>query len=97
MSGIHDLERALQLLKHFGVLPFVCVNMYDINRNNADKIASFCRENSKEVVGKIPFNTVVTEAMVNGKTIVEYAPNSNVSKEIRKIFKYISKYKKIKV
>jgi len=28
MSGIHDLKRALQLLEHFNVQPFVCVNTY---------------------------------------------------------------------
>ena len=89
MSGIHDLKRALQLLTHFNVTPFVCVNMYDINRDNADKIASFCRENSIEAVGKIPFNPVVTEAMVNGKSIVEYAPESDVAKEITKMWKKI--------
>ncbi len=89
MSGIHDLKRALQLLRHFNVTPFVCVNMHDINRDNADKIASFCRENSIEAVGKIPFNPVVTEAMVNGKSIVEYAPESDVAKEITKMWKKI--------
>jgi len=89
MSGIHDLERALQLLKHFGVSPLVCVNMYDINRDNADRIMSFCRENSIEVVGKIPFNPVVTEAMVNGKSIVEFAPESDVAIEIEKMWKKI--------
>ncbi len=89
MSGIHDLKRALQLLTHFNVTPFVCVNMHDINRDNADKIASFCRENSIEAVGKIPFNPVVTEAMVNGKSIVEYAPESDVAKEITKMWKKI--------
>jgi len=89
MSGIHDLERALQLLKHFGVPPLVCVNMYDINRDNAYRIVSFCRENSIEVVGKIPFNPVVTEAMVNGKSIVEFALESDVAIEIEKMWKKI--------
>jgi MinD superfamily P-loop ATPase len=89
MSGIHDLERALQLLKHFDVPPVVCVNMHDINSDNTDKIVSFCRENSIEVVGKIPFNSVVTEAMVNGWAIVEYAPESDVAKEIAKMWKKI--------
>jgi len=90
MSGIHDLKRALQLLAHFDVLPFVCVNMYDINKNNAEKIESFCKENNVEVVGKIPFNPKVTEAMVNGKTIVEYSPRSAVAKEIKAIWEKVS-------
>ena len=87
MSGIHDLQRALQLLAHFHVTPFVCVNMYDINKDNTEKISSFCKENSIQVVGRIPFNRKVTEAMVNGKTIMEYAPESDVSKEIENIWK----------
>lgn len=86
MSGIHDLERALMLLKHFNVKPFVCVNMYDINEDNADKISRFCEENGVEVVGKIPFNPVVTEAMVNGKAIVEYSPECDVAKEVAAIW-----------
>ena len=89
MSGIHDLERALQLLKHFNVQPFVCVNMYYINKDNTEKIVSFCRENDIEVVGKITFNPIITEAMVNGKPIVEYAPESDVAKEIERMWKNI--------
>jgi MinD superfamily P-loop ATPase len=89
MSGIHDLERALQLLKHFNVQPFVCVNMYDINKDNTDKIVGFCEENGIKVVGKVIFNPIVTEAMVNGKPIVEYAPESAVTKEIEQIWKNI--------
>lgn len=91
MSGIHDLKRALQLLGHFNVQPFVCVNMYDINKDNTERIESFCKENSIEVVGKIPFNPKVVEAMVNGKTIMEYSPECNVAYEIKRVWKNISK------
>jgi len=89
MSGIHDLERALQLLKHFNVQPFVCVNMYDINKDNAEKIVGFCEENGIKAVGRITFNPIITEAMVNGKPIVEYAPESDVAKEIERIWRNI--------
>jgi MinD superfamily P-loop ATPase len=89
LSGIHDLERALQLLAHFGVPPFVCVNMYDINKDNTEKIVSFCKENGIEFVGKIPFNPLVTEAMVNGKPIVKYASESDVAREIQRVWETI--------
>lgn len=89
VSGIHDLERVSRLLAHFSVLPFVCVNKYDINVENTEKIARFCKENSIEIVGKIPFNMVVTEAMVNGKTVAEYSPESDVAKEIENIWKKV--------
>jgi MinD superfamily P-loop ATPase len=89
MSGIHDLERALQLLKHFNVPPIVCINMYDINMENTEKIVHFCEESGIEVAGKIPFNPVVTEAMVNGKPILKYAPESDIAQAIRKAWKKI--------
>jgi MinD superfamily P-loop ATPase len=90
MSGIHDSKRALQLLEHFNVQPFVCVNTYDINKDNTEKIESFCKENGIDVIGKIPFNPIVTEAMVNGKTIIEYSPRSAVAKEIEGIWEKLS-------
>ena len=86
MSGIHDLERAIQLLKHFNVRSFACVNMYDVNKDNAYRISRFCEENGVEVVGNIPFNSVVTEAMVNGRAIVEYSPDCDVAEEIAAIW-----------
>ncbi|MGD8546234.1 MAG: ATP-binding protein, partial [Candidatus Bathyarchaeota archaeon] len=85
MAGIHDLKRALHLLKHFNISPYVSINMYDINHNNTNKILSYCKENGIDVLGKIPFNRVVTEAMVNGKTVVEYAPKSDVVAKITSI------------
>jgi MinD superfamily P-loop ATPase len=89
MSGIHDLERALQLLEHFKVTPSVCINMYDINAENTEKIVQFCKENRINVVGRIPFNQVVTEAMVNGQPIVVYSPKSDVAKEIKQMWERI--------
>ena len=86
LSGIHDLKRALQLLNHFHVSPFVCINMYDINRKNTERIVKFCEKNGVEVAGKIPFDPLVTEAMVAGKTVVEYSPESEVSREIVKLW-----------
>jgi MinD superfamily P-loop ATPase len=89
MSGIHDLERVLKLLSHFSIVPFVCINMYDVNVNNTTKILNFCDENRTEVVGILPFSSEVTKAMVNGKTIIEYSPESGVAQEIARMWNKI--------
>jgi MinD superfamily P-loop ATPase len=52
-SGIHDLNRVLKLLAHFDVAPFVCVNMYDVNTNNTNKILSECKGQGVEVGGLV--------------------------------------------
>jgi MinD superfamily P-loop ATPase len=87
LSGIHDLERVLKLIDHFNVAAFVCINMYDINVDNTNKILSFCEEYGIDVVGIIPFNSEVTQAMIDGKTIVEYSPESSVAEEIKNMWK----------
>jgi MinD superfamily P-loop ATPase len=92
LSGIHDLQRALQLIRHFNVKPLVSINKYDINKVNTNLILEFCKENSIEVVASIPFNPKVTEAIVRGQTIIEYAPESDVAKKIEKIWKSCKDY-----
>jgi MinD superfamily P-loop ATPase len=89
VSGIHDLDRALQLLNHFNILPLVCINQYDINRENTEKLVKFCEGNKVEVAGKISFDPVVTEAMVAGKTVVEHSPENMVSREIEATWKRV--------
>jgi len=43
-------------------------------------------------VGLIPFSAEVTQAMVNGKTIVEYSPKSGVSEEITRMWNKLNKF-----
>jgi MinD superfamily P-loop ATPase len=86
LSGIHDMERALGLLDHFKIPGLVCVNKYDINEENTARIVEFCESNGVEVVGKIPFDPIVTDAMVAGKPVVEYAPKSIIGKAIEELW-----------
>jgi MinD superfamily P-loop ATPase len=87
LSGIHDLKRALTLLEHFKIKSLVCINKYDINRENTDKIVEFCKLESVDVVGKIPFDSLITKAMVVGKSIIEYSPKSMTSRTISDVWK----------
>ncbi len=86
LSGIHDMKRALDLLNHFKIPSSVCINKYDINEENTDRIAEYCRFKGVEVIGRIPFDAIVTEAMVARKTVVEYSPSKKVSQEIKMVW-----------
>ena len=86
LSGLHDLERvSLLSANHFGIPTFVCVNKYDLNSEITDQIESFCREKNINFVGKIPYDNVVTEAMVQSKSVVEFSDGA-VTKEIKNIW-----------
>ncbi|MCK4595792.1 (4Fe-4S)-binding protein, partial [candidate division WOR-3 bacterium] len=90
LSGIHDAERVIEVAKHFRVPPGCVINKYDINRENSVKIEKWCKENEIPVLGKIPFDNLVSESIVKGIPFVEYKNNatSGIIKGIwRKIMK----------
>ena len=72
ISGVHDLERIMGTTDHFGVPSLVLINKADINPARADQIAAFCAGREVEVVGHIPYDDVVTEAMVQGRPVTDY-------------------------
>ncbi|MGC9444622.1 MAG: ATP-binding protein [Candidatus Methanospirareceae archaeon] len=82
MSGLHDLERILDVAIHFGITSVVCINKYDLSEKNSDRITAFCQQRGVELVGKIPYDPVVTAAMVAGLPVVEFS-DGVVSKTIR--------------
>jgi MinD superfamily P-loop ATPase len=75
LSGIHDLERILKLSDHFKIPSMVCINKFDINLEKSQKIISYCEKNGSKLIGKIPFEPKVVEALVNRKTIMDYPCN----------------------
>ena len=90
LSGIHDLERVLGVCHHFGVQALVCVNKYDINEDNTHQIEGYCLSQGVEVAARIPFDNVVTEAMIHGVPVVEYNRNG-VSHQIEALWELVSK------
>jgi MinD superfamily P-loop ATPase len=76
LSGIHDMERVIQMAHHFGTQTACCINKYDLNLRHSEQIENWCQKNSIPLVGKIPFHPVVTESMVQGVPVIEYSQNS---------------------
>jgi MinD superfamily P-loop ATPase len=85
LSGIHDLERILKLAEHFKIPSMVCINKFDINLENAQKIISYCENNGCKTVGKIPYEPKVVEALVNRKTVMDY-PCNEVQKIVHRMW-----------
>ena len=89
LSGIHDLDRVIGVCQHFGVRATVGINKYDINETNSRQIESYCQNQSIEVAARIPYDNVVTEALVQEIPVVEYSDNG-VSRQIKALWEYIS-------
>ena len=85
LSGLHDLERVGGLAAHFKIPTLACVNKFDLNEEMSNQIADYCARNRIELVGRIPYDTAVTYAMVAGKSIVEFS-DGRVSDAIKDIW-----------
>jgi MinD superfamily P-loop ATPase len=85
VAGIHDLERVLQTTEHFNLPALVCINKVDLYPVGAGSIEAFCRELGIEVVGRIPFDTTVTQAMVEGMPVTAYG-DGPVVQELRRVW-----------
>jgi MinD superfamily P-loop ATPase len=89
LSGIHDLERVLGLCRHFGVGPLVCINKHDLSEENAQSIEEYCAEAGIEVVARIPFDTAVTDAIIQGAPVVELSDGA-ASRQIKGLWKALT-------
>ncbi len=72
LSGIHDMERVHGLCRHFDIPALICVNRYDLNLINTQRIRDYCNEHNLELVGEIPLDPVVNKAQVARQSVVEY-------------------------
>jgi MinD superfamily P-loop ATPase len=72
VSGVHDMQRVLALSAHFGVPALVVVNKADLNAEQAQRIKQLTAEAGSRVIGEIPFDRNVNEALMKGKTIIEH-------------------------
>jgi len=88
VAGAHDLERVLGTTEHFGVPALVIINKADLNEGRSQEVADFCAERGIEVVGRIPYDTVVTEAMVQGRPVTAYVDGA-VSAALRDVWERV--------
>lgn len=89
LSGIHDLERILDVTEHFKVKSKVVINKYDINSENSKKIEDICSKRKVDCISKIPYSKEVVDALILGKVILDTAPGHPISKVIYDVWQVI--------
>lgn len=91
VSGSHDMERVAQLAAHFRVPAMLCVNKYDLNPEKTQAIESLSKKRGIHVLGRVPFDPVFTQSMIQGKTILEYNSESETCSSVRQIGENVNK------
>ena len=90
LSGEHDLRRVLELARHFGVPAAVCVNKWDVNPSMADRIERVAAGAGAAAAGRIPYDRAFTEALVQGRTLVEHMPDGPAG-AVRKVWDFVNR------
>ncbi len=89
VSGVHDLERILEVTGFFRVRSGIIVNKYDLNREITDRIGKIALERGCELLGRIPYDTAFIEAQMEGISIVEYS-DGPVAHALKKIWETVT-------
>jgi MinD superfamily P-loop ATPase len=89
VAGLHDLERVLSTLQHFRVPPVICINKANIYPQGAMQIVNYAIEQGIKVLGEIPFDEHVPQAMLQGAPITHVFTDSPAAQSILKIWKVV--------
>jgi MinD superfamily P-loop ATPase len=85
-SGIHDLERIIQTLEHFDIPSLICINKYDLYKEGTREIHNLAKTKNIPVIGEIPFDQAVPEAIVNALPVTQFQPQCSASIAIRALW-----------
>lgn len=86
VSGIHDMERVVELAGHFSVPAMVCINKYDLSESATDKILRFAKDRGVPCAGRVPFDPAMTKSMVQAQTLFEYDPGAPACNAVRRLW-----------
>jgi len=90
LSGLHDAQRLVDLVRMFNIQIYAVINKYDINEKVTRNIEKYLLDNTISIIGKIPFHNDLVKAMIYKKTIVEYNPESEITEVMRSIWEKIN-------
>ena len=86
-SGLHDLERAIEMVNQFGIPFGIVINKADLKSASQDKLNEFIKNSNYKILGRINFDLSIPESMSYAEPVVDYAPESEASQAIKKIYK----------
>ncbi len=84
VSGEHDLERVLSLIRHFDIPAAVCVNKWDLNAEMTERIEGNAYRMGAQIAGRIRYDRAVTLAQMRERAVVEL--DSPAAADIRRIW-----------
>lgn len=90
-SAFHDLQRLVELVQQFDIPMYVIINKFNIYTELTETICQWCKQQQIPIIAKIPFDKQLVESMIACTSIVDYAPDSITSIEIKQAIHTILK------
>jgi len=87
-SGQHDLQRVVELTRHFDIKTMVCINKWDLNAEMTGKIEDQVRQEGVAIAGNVRYDNAFTQSQINKLSVVEYTDNG-VASDIRKLWENV--------
>ncbi len=90
-SGLHDVIRAIEVVNQFDIPFGIIINKHDLESPFQEEFHEFINNTGYNVLGRIPFDLSIPEAMSFAKAVIEYKPESEASLAIKNIYKNLKK------
>lgn len=86
--GLHDLKLAVELMKQIGKTFGVVINRHGIGNDGVDV---YCREESIEIIARIPNDRLIAETYSRGDMLYPTIPS--VKEAVKSISNHIDNFK----
>lgn len=84
VSGMSDMVRIIKTAEHFRVKIAVCINKYDTNVTQNQKIENYLKGRNIAIVGKIIYDKNINKLLNQGKLAISV--NSKASEQIKSTY-----------
>ncbi len=87
LSGMHDLERVMEVIHNFNLPAGCIINKADINTELTEALKKFVARNKLDLLAIIPYDKHFSEAINTGKSVVE--ENNEVASLLKKAWRLL--------
>lgn len=84
-TGLHDLQRVIQVVKFFKTPMGVVINKSDIHEATRKVVLQYISDNDFDLLGEIPYDKTMSLALAEGKLAVIAYPSSPASIALKEV------------
>jgi len=89
LSALHDLMRVQEVARHFHVPTAVVINKCGLNEDIVNQIEHYCEKKEVAIMGRIPFDKVIVDAIVQGVPLPEFQPDHAIVQTLKQIWEQV--------